>query len=668
MAAFVRNSLDDSEAWHRVTSDDPDEVMPPPEFKKELTESEIKTIKAWIEQGAEWEGHWAFMPLSKQKEPKTDLPHWVRNPIDSFVLKTLKNNDLYPSPEADRRTLLRRIYLDLTGLPPTPSEIQDFLLNHSPDAYEKVVDRLLASDAYAERMTLVWMDAARYGDTSVFHDDGPRDMWPWRDWILNAYKDNMPFDQFSIEQLAGDLLPDATDDQKIASGFNRNHATTDEGGVIAEEFRVEYVVDRVKTTGNVWMGLTMECAQCHDHKYDPISQEEYFKFYAFYNNNADPGMQTRKGNTAPMIEVITPERKKQLKEATKAVKIANTSSQNRREESLKSFDQWMKKTQNELKQNPDFLDPAGLIAYLPFDRLNFENNTTTLANMRGNACTLHQSPKPVQKAKFSGGIKIENNAFAELPEFGDFEHDQAFTLSAWIKTSVKNLGGAILSKMNEANKHRGYDLWMDAGRVGTHIVHAWPNNALKIVSKKTIPVNKWVHLCISYNGNRNPDAVGIYIDGVKQEKIIAQNSLKADTIKTDNPFRIGRRFNSGQVNGTEIDEVRVYNRALSKDEVQTIMSLPYKNAAEPKGLTFGLNFDSFKENKTQGMANPDRVFALHGQAKQTQIGKLGGGFKIEKNGFLESKDVISICSTGFFRKSFLLLCPKFLLSVIKLPK
>ena len=664
MAAFVRNSLDDSEAWHRVTSDDPDEVMPPPEFKKELTESEIKTIKAWIEQGAKWEGHWAFMPLTKQKEPKTDLPHWVRNPIDSFVLKTLKNNDLHPSPEADRRTLLRRIYLDLTGLPPTPSEIQDFLLNHSPDAYEKVVDRLLASDAYAERMTLVWMDAARYGDTSVFHDDGPRDMWPWRDWILNAYKNNMPFDQFSIEQLAGDLLPDATDDQKIASGFNRNHATTDEGGVIAEEFRVEYVVDRVKTTGNVWMGLTMECAQCHDHKYDPISQEEYFKFYAFYNNNADPGMQTRKGNTAPMIEVITPERKKQLKEATKAVEIANTSSQSRRKESLKSFDQWMKKTQNELKQNPDFLDPAGLIAYLPFDRLNFENNTTTLANMRGNACTLHQSPKPVQKAKFSGGIKIENNAFAELPEFGDFEHDQAFTLSAWIKTSVKNLGGAILSKMNEANKPRGYDLWMDAGRVGTHIVHAWPNNALKIVSKKTIPVNKWVHLCISYNGNRNPDAVGIYIDGVKQEKIIAQNSLKADTIKTDNPFRIGRRFNSGQVNGTEIDEVRVYNRALSKDEVQTIMTLPYKNAAEPKGLNFGLNFDSFKENKTQGMANPQRAFALHGQAKQTQIGKLGGGFKIEKNGFLESKDVGKLEHNQAFSWSVWIKTPKKLTGAI----
>jgi hypothetical protein len=177
-AAFVRNNLEDSEAWHRITSEDPDEVMPPPEFKKELTKTEINTIKAWIEQGAEWEGHWAFMPVKETKEPKTDLSRWVRNPIDSFVMETLSKKGLHPSPETDRRTLIRRVYFDLTGLPPTPEEINDFLLDHSPNAYEKVVNRLLASDAYAERMTLVWMDAARYGDTSVFHDDGPRDMWP----------------------------------------------------------------------------------------------------------------------------------------------------------------------------------------------------------------------------------------------------------------------------------------------------------------------------------------------------------------------------------------------------------------------------------------------------------------------------------------------------------
>ncbi|WP_407679022.1 DUF1553 domain-containing protein [Candidatus Seribacter sulfatis] len=664
IAAFVRNSLEDSEAWHRITSDDPDEVMPPPEFKKELTKVEINTIKAWIEQGAKWEGHWAFIPVNKQQEPKTEMPQWIRNPIDSFVLKTLKQKDLHPSPEADRRTLLRRIYFDMTGLPPTPEEINDFLLDHSPQAYEKVVDRLLASDAYAERMTLVWMDAARYGDTSVFHDDGPRDMWPWRDWILNAYKSNMPFDQFTIEQLAGDLLPSPSDAQKIASGFNRNHATTDEGGVIPEEFRVEYVVDRVKTTGNVWMGLTMECAQCHDHKYDPISQEEYFKFYAFYNNNADPGMQTRRGNTAPMVEVITPKRKKQLSEANQAVEVASSSLQRRRKESLKSFDQWTQQTKKQLEENPQVLDPQGLVAHLPFDQLNLENNTSKVGLKGAPSCILHHSPKSIKQAKFSGGIKIENNSFAELPNFGDFEHNQAFSMSAWIKTSQKNLGGAILSKMNEGNQFRGYDLWLDAGRPGTHIVHAWPDNALKIVSKKTIPANKWVHLCVTYSGQRNANAVEIYMDGTKQEKIIATNTLKANTIKTDKPFRIGRRFKSAQVNGTEIDEVRVYNRTLSLEEIKVIMSLPYQSIPEPSGLTAGLTFDSFEGNKTNDIAKPSRDLVLHGGAKQTELGKSRNGLKIENNGFLESTQIGKLEHNQSFSWSVWIKTPKNLTGAI----
>ena len=663
-AAFVRKSVEDSEAWHRITSDDPDEVMPPPEFKKELTKAEINTIKAWIEQGAKWEGHWAFIPVKEPKEPLTEMPQWIRNPIDSFVLHTVKNKNLHPSPEADRRTLIRRVYFDLTGLPPTPEEIKEFLNDHSPNAYERVVDRLLASDAYAERMTLVWMDAARYGDTSVFHDDGPRDMWPWRDWVLNAYKNNMPFDQFSVEQLAGDLLPNPTDDQKIASGFNRNHATTDEGGVIAEEFRVEYVVDRVKTTGNVWMGLTMECAQCHDHKYDPISQEEYFRFYAFYNNNADPGMQTRRGNTAPTVEVVTPEHKKQLSEATKVVELANSSLQSRRKESLKLFDQWTQGIKKQLKENPQALQPQGLVAHLPFDQFNFENNTSK-ANYNGaSSCILHNSPKSIEQAKFSGGIKIENNSFAELPNFGDFEHNQAFSLSAWIKTSKKNIGGAILSKMDESNKFRGYDLWLDGGRLGTHVIHAWPDNALKIVSKKTIPTNKWVHLCVTYNGQRNPNAVEIYMDGNRQEKIIATNTLKANTIKTDKPFRIGRRFNSAQVNGTEIDEVRVYDRTLSIDEIKVIMSLPYQSTPEPSGLTAGLDFDSFRDNKIKDLANQEREYVLHGGAKQTDLGKSENGLKIEKNGFLESAQIGKLEHNQSFSWSVWIKTPKNLTGAI----
>ena len=338
--AIVPENLDESELWHRILSDDPEEMMPPPESKKPMTKEEVSLFKAWIDGGAKWEKHWSFAKLNSPPLPEVSDPNWPRNPIDRFVLRNLDQRRLQPSPEADRRTLIRRLYLDLTGLPPTPDEIKGFLEDKKPDAYERLVDHLLASDGYAERMTLVWMDAARYGDTSVFHDDGPRTMWPWRDWVLDAYKQNMPFDQFTVEQLAGDLLPESTVEQKIASGFNRNHATTDEGGVIAEEFRVEYVVDRVKTTANVWMGLTMECAQCHSHMYDPISQEEYYGFYAFYNNNADPGMQTRRGNQAPVVNVESSEQKEKKAELEKKNQEISNKQDARRKEARKAFEEW----------------------------------------------------------------------------------------------------------------------------------------------------------------------------------------------------------------------------------------------------------------------------------------------------------------------------------------
>lgn len=303
---IVPGKPDESELIRRIVSDDADEVMPPPDAKMELTEEEISLLQRWVKQGGEFEGHWAFITPRDIQVPIMDGRESPRrNEIDHFVQKQLKERGLTPSPEADRRTLIRRATFDLWGLPPTPEAIQEFLNDDRPDAYEHLIDRLLDSPRYGERMTLAWMDAARYGDTSVFHADGPRDMWPWRDWVLRAYNTNMPFDQFTLEQLAGDLLEQPTTDQMVATGFNRNHGTTDEGGAIDEEYRVEYIVDRVKTTSMVWLGLTMECAQCHDHKYDPISQEDYYRFFAFFNQTPEKGMQTRNGNAEPRVLVPT---------------------------------------------------------------------------------------------------------------------------------------------------------------------------------------------------------------------------------------------------------------------------------------------------------------------------------------------------------------------------
>ena len=298
---------DQSELIARITAQNPDDRMPPPETKKELTPHQVNLLRDWIEQGATWQEHWAFVTPRSPSLPAVQDMGWPLHPIDRFVLAKMEEAGLPPNPEADRRTLIRRITLDLTGLPPTPAEVESFVQDPAPNAYEKVVDRLLASERYGERMTLAWLDAARYGDSSVYHADGVRFMWPWRDWVIRAYNANMPFDQFTVEQLAGDLLPNPSLFQKVASGFNRNHGTTDEGGAIDEEYRVEYVVDRVKTTSTIWLGLTMECGQCHDHKYDPISQKEYYKFFAYFNRTKDRGMQTRGGNAEPLVHLFTPQ-------------------------------------------------------------------------------------------------------------------------------------------------------------------------------------------------------------------------------------------------------------------------------------------------------------------------------------------------------------------------
>lgn len=303
---IVAKNLEGSEAWHRVHSTDPDEVMPPPDVGLEpLTDSEKATLEAWIEQGAEYEGHWAWKSPELEDRPATKQADWCETPIDHFVLARLEAAGLQPTPEAARHELARRLSFDLRGIPPSPAEVASFVNDKKEGAYGRLVDAFLADPAFGERWALEWMDVARYGDSSVYHADGPRNMWAWRDWVINAFNDNMPYDDFSVKQLAGDLLPDSTLDDKVATAFLRNNGTTDEGGAIDEEYRVEYVVDRVKTTSMTWMGLTMECAQCHDHKYDPVSQEEYFQFYAFFNQTPERGMQTRRGNANPQLPVPT---------------------------------------------------------------------------------------------------------------------------------------------------------------------------------------------------------------------------------------------------------------------------------------------------------------------------------------------------------------------------
>jgi len=322
--AVVPGKPDQSELVRRVFSADPDEVMPPPDSDRRLKSEEKELLKTWIAQGAKFQTHWSFVPPRRPPLPQVKDTAWPRNAIDHFVLARLETAGLQPTREADKTTLIRRLTLDLTGLPPTLAEIDAFLADTGDQAYERLVDRLLANPHYGERLALDWLDAARFADTHGFHIDSGRDMTRWREWVIDACNRNQPFDQFTVEQLAGDLLPNAMPEQQLASGFNRNHMINFEGGAIPEEYHHAYLVDRVNTTGTVWLGLTVGCVQCHDHKYDPISQKEYYQLYAFFHNVPENGLDGSKGNAAPLIRVPSAEQQRRADELAAAIQEAES--------------------------------------------------------------------------------------------------------------------------------------------------------------------------------------------------------------------------------------------------------------------------------------------------------------------------------------------------------
>ncbi|MEL6898391.1 MAG: DUF1549 domain-containing protein, partial [Planctomycetota bacterium] len=428
-AAIVPGDVEASQLWDRINHEDDDLLMPPPDSHLSLDAKEKDILRRWIAGGAEYQKHWAFVSPTLNGDV-------VDHPVDHFVRKQLAAQGMAASPSADPRTLIRRLTLDLTGLPPTPQQSSAFvkLVNEKGIdlAYEQLVDQLLASHAYAERMALNWMDAARYGDTSVMHADGPRDMWPWRDWVIAAFNDNMPYDQFTVKQLAGDLLPDATVQDKIASGFNRNHATSDEGGAFPEELRVEYVVDRVQTTSTVWMGLTMQCAQCHDHKYDPISQREYYQFFAFFNNTADPGMQTRNGNQSPVVNVPDPQRDQQIADLKQLITDVRVRRTQYRAGIEGAFLQWAEQESKSAKENATEMEPPeGLVRHVAIDEPVDEELLDTLASVSW----VRSGPK-TKSIQRDGSPALSlngRNQFVLQSDQQFVDADKGFSFAAWIK-------------------------------------------------------------------------------------------------------------------------------------------------------------------------------------------------------------------------------------------
>jgi hypothetical protein len=573
---------EESEVMKRVT----DKASPmPPAYsgKKPLTEAQVETLKRWIEQGAAYGIHWAFVPPKRPALPPVKNAKWVRNPIDRFVLARLEKEGLKPSPEADKTTLIRRLSLDLTGIPPTPQEVDRFLADDAPDAYDRLVNRLLDSPRYGERMALKWLDLARYADTHGYHIDSQRDMWRWREWVINAFNSNMPYDEFTVEQLAGDLLPHPTLSQRVATGFNRNHPIDFEGGAIPEEYQAAYIFDRIDATSTTFMGLTARCAQCHDHKYDPITQKEYYKLYAFFNNIAEQGLDGQNGNAAPTIKVPYPDQEMQLASYQKNMDDLQAKLKARPAEVGKEQAEWEKKTLAELEKAAPITE--GLEAHYPLD----DGSGDSAKDALGKQVASVKGKTDWAKGKIGKAFRFDGDTHLDLGNTLNFERTDKYSYGAWINPSELS-ANTVISHMDDGNNFRGWDLYLGDGKAFVHIIHEWEKNALRITSKAMIPANQWTHIFVTYDGSSKAAGIKLYINGQPADVDITHDTL-TDTIKTDKPARIGRRTSSAPFKGL-IDDVRVYHHVLSPDEVSRLASLetllpllktpPEKRTAEQK--------------------------------------------------------------------------------------
>ncbi len=560
MAVIKPGDTAHSELLRRITSTDPEEVMPPPKSNLALSADEIALFKKWIEQGAEWKKHWAFIPVGNVVVPDTKNRKWARNEIDRFVLTKLEGEKLKPAPEATKERLLRRVSLDLTGLPPTLAEVDAFLADKSPDAYEKVVDRLLASPAYGERMAVEWLDVARYADTYGYQADRINHLWPWRDWVIKSFNRNIRINQFIIEQLAGDLLPDATQDQKIATAFNRLHRQTNEGGSVNEEFRVEYNSDRVHTLGGAFLGLTMECSRCHDHKYDPISQKDYYRLFAFFNSTDESGLYSHFTDAIPTpTTLLYKEGEEQKHRALKqAVAAKEKELETYRASAGGAFEKWR-------ASNPEPTAVKGLIGHYSFD--NLTNNTSPNLAATNFHAKLSDSPKTVT-GRVGQALRFDGENSVRIDKFADFKRTDPFSFSLWINPAEELPEIVVLHHQQAGSDsgYQGYQLVLEDGHASFALIHFWPGNAIKVRTKDKLPLNAWTHIGITYDGSSRAAGLKLFFNGQPAATEVEKDKLTKE-FANGQPLALAARFRSRGFKDGMIDELMAFNRCLSPFEM-----------------------------------------------------------------------------------------------------
>jgi len=557
----------DSELLRRITETDPDERMPPADSGLTLNAEEIDTLRRWIEQGAAYQPHWSYRPLGAVQTPDVTDVNWPRNDIDRFVLARLEQAGLSPSPEAGRERLIRRLSFDLTGLPPTLEEIDAFLADASADAYETLVDRLLGRPEYGERMAAEWLDVARYSDSYGYQVDRDRFVWPWRDWVIRAFNRNLPYDRFVTWQLAGDLLPGATDEHILATTFNRLHSQKVEGGSVPEEFRVEYVADRTHTFATAFLGLTLECARCHDHKFDPVTQREYYQLFAFFNNIDEAGLYSYFTPAIPTPTLLLAGESTQAKlaDARRQISGAEAELLELRDARREAFSAW-------LNQRPSVPEIPGRIAHLSFEEEPGGGNRA-VPGVTGKAVLL------------SGDDGIELKV-------GNFRRFEPFSVAFWMNTPEVKERAVIYHRSRAWTDagSRGYELLLEDGKLSAALIHFWPGNALGVRTVDPVPTGEWLHVAVTYDGSSRADGLRIHVNGRPASCDTVRDQLtKQITGGGGDNITIGERFRDRGFTGGMIDEFHVYQREITALEIAHLhdgRSLADALAAPAESLTF----------------------------------------------------------------------------------
>ncbi len=606
-AAIIPGNAEDSLIMWMITADDDEDIMPPPSHPRALTEVEKDLFRRWIDQGAKYEKHWSFIP------PEADVPSelvdadWVKNPIDAFVLKRLEDEGLSHASEADKTTLIRRVTFDLTGLPPTLEEIDAFLADKRPDAYEQLVDGLLERVSHAERLTNEWMDVSRFSDSHGYSQDFIRDMSPYRDWVIEAFHENMPFDEFVEWQLAGDLLPNASQTQKLATAFLRLHPQNTEGGIVNEEFKVEYAAERVQTIGAAFMGMTLECSRCHDHKYDPISQKNFYELFSFFNNVDDSGQISFESSDMPVPTMLLPTQEETSKLANldlqikeQEVRVASILKQ-----AEKDYESWKTRLGD---RSTDLAAEDALVAHFP---LGSDDSTASISNdvdpegsgsvLFGAQANIKVGPELVFEESPKGvGVKVNGDDALYFPSVNFFRRATPFTVSveANIPDAVKEGSLFHFNKAGILYNYKGWEVSLQNGYWDVRMAHTFPYNSIQLISESPVMKDSWQTVVLAYDGSSKASGLKLYADGepvamrVERDNLYKNILSNKPGVQKEIGLKLGARWRSKGVPGTVIDEVYVYDRRLSDLEIKYLAG--EKTEAENFEFYLGRHHDSYR--------------------------------------------------------------------------